>query len=217
MKVAPSASAQRMLSRVGCYLHHHFHSFFAAGLNQHLHVVRNSAQRGSELNLIGQTAHQAAIADGAYWPFNTDTSGRAFRNVHDSFWFFHWHRGHLLSLEQYARSEDHAHATWGVPFWNITAHDAAEVAQRVVASYAPERALTTNWTYQGPDESTLLAGNLSELVGALSLRALHSRPHEWFRTSGAQACLHAIAYACRTARHVITSGTVTSLGSSLAD
>ena len=147
--------------------------------------MRASARHGSELNALGQTAHQAAIADGRYWPYNTDSSWRAFRNVHASFWFFHWHRGHLLAIEAVARANGMAQS-WTTPYWNITAPGARDVARHVLQRYAPDRSLSSNWTYRGPDEEALLSGSLAELVGELSLGALHSWPHEWFRLSGAQ-------------------------------
>ena len=150
-----------------------------------LDVVHTSAQPGL-LNLLGQTAHQAAIADRSLAPFNTDANGRPYRNIHASFWFFRasadiqhalpictrkafhiptsglhfelpfnsrladWHRGHLLALEQAARTAGKLPAEWGIPFWNITAPDAADVARRMLHAYAPERQINLSWVRAAP-------------------------------------------------------------------
>ena len=153
-----------------------------------LSVVKHSAQPFNELHLIGQHAHQAAIADQQYAPFNTDQNGSAMRNVHASGWFFHWHRGQLLALEQAARRsvDISVPSDFGVPLWNITAPDAHEQAASLLALYAPARSLRLRWTYKGPPEAELVEASLPELVGARLITALHSAPHEWFRLSGAQ-------------------------------
>ena len=156
-------------------------------LSSLLTVVRESAELGSRLNQITQAAHQAAVADKVYAPFNVEPStGRALRNIHASFWFFHWHRGHLLAIEQAARSERVAPSDWATPYWNITAPDAGQVATRLMAPIG--RQLSVGWTYTGPSERELIEGSprLATLVGEASLRSLHSAPHEWFRASGAQ-------------------------------
>ena len=152
-----------------------------------LQVVRESAELGTRLNQITQAAHQAAVADKVYAPFNVEPStGRALRNIHASFWFFQWHRGHLLAVEQAARSERVAPSEWATPYWNITAPDAGQVATRLMASLG--RQLSVGWSYKGPSERELIEGSprLATLVGEASLRWLHSAPHEWFRASGAQ-------------------------------
>lgn len=145
-------------------------------------VVRRSAQPGL-LSLLGQMAHQAAIADRALAPFNTDTHGRPYRNIHASFWFFAWHRAHLLALEQAARAETSSFvlpSSWGVPYWNITSPDAADVAEHLMRLYRngsilnAQRRLSSRWEYIGPTEEEMLAANLSTLVGACMLT--HSNP-----------------------------------------
>ena len=156
-----------------------------------LRVVRRSSQGGDELNLLGQASHMAAIADGPFAAYNAGLDGVGYRNVHASFWFFHWHRAHLLAIEQAARGGAAAEGAaagpdWAVPYWNITAPDAADVAARLLSVYAPERALRSNWSYAGPSESELLRSSLRTLVGAANLASLHSAPHEWFRLGGAQ-------------------------------
>lgn len=152
----------------------------AASLTDLLAVVRRSAQPEALLHLIGQTAHQAAIADHHLAAFNVP-----FRNVHASFLFFHWHRAHLLAIEQAARAARIVPLNWGMPYWNITAPNAAEVAAALVRRYAPERHINHAWVYYGPSEATLLRASLSDLVGE-HLVAIHAKPHEYFRTSGAQ-------------------------------
>ena len=60
------------------------------------------------------------------------------------------------------------------------------VRERLLRRYAPERRLNVSWAYVGPSEAALLQVGLGTLVGQQLLTALHARPHEWFRMSGAQ-------------------------------
>ena len=64
-----------------------------------LNVVAESAELGTRLNQVTQAAHQAAVADKVYAPFNVAPgTGRALRNIHASFFFFNWHGKQTFNL-----------------------------------------------------------------------------------------------------------------------